>query len=102
MIDSRGAFSLSWLEMFHYLMLTKRTGCLSSVLYTEPASLPPQTPASFLRVHFSPGHLQRTASPQLPRIKTSSIVAEKNAFILWQLVHNQTNFASNRLELCTK
>ena len=90
------------LATFNYLMLTKRTGCLTAVLCTESASLPPQSLASFPGVHLSPGRLQSTASPQLSRIKTASITAEKNAFISWQLVHNQTNFASSRLEPRTK
>ena len=75
---------------------------MNSVLCRVSASLPPQSRASFLQVHFSPRRLQSTASPQLSSIKASSITAEKNAFISWQLVHNQTNFASSGLEPGTK
>ena len=89
-------------ERFHYLMLTETTRCLTSVLCTGSASLPPQSLASFLRVHFSPRHPQSMANPQLSCNKTSSIRVEKNAFISCQLVHYQTNFASSRLEPSTK
>jgi len=68
--------------MFNYLMLTKRTGCLTWVLLGELASPPPQSLASFLGVHFSPGCLQSTTSLQLSA-STASLTAEKNAFILW-------------------
>lgn len=75
---------------------------MNSVLCRVSASLPPQSRASFLQVHFSPRRLQSMASPQLSSIKSSSITAEKSAFISWQLVHNQTKFASSGLEPGTK
>ena len=89
-------------ERFRYLMLTETTRCLISVLCAGSASLPPHSLANFLRVHFSPRRPQSIANPQLSCNKTSSIRAEKNAFISCQLVHNQTNFASSGLEPSTK
>ena len=89
-------------ERFCYLMLTETTRCLISVLCAGSASLPPQSLASFLRVHFSPRRPQSIANPQLSCNKTSSLRVEKNAFISCQLVHNQTNFASSGLEPSTK
>ena len=83
-------------------MLTETTGRLTSVLCRGSASLPPQSTASFLPVHFAPRCPRSMANPQLSCKKTSSIRVEKNAFISCQLVHNQTNFASSGLEPSSK
>ena len=89
-------------ERFRYLMLTETTGRLTSVLCRGSASLPPQSTARFLPVHFAPRRPRSMANPQLSCKKTSSIRVEKNAFISCQLVHNQTNFASSGLEPSSK